>query len=74
MPNTARIRVERVPADELSDHQIQRLIEFGKREAELIDEMEAATRAGDRNLVWQLAEELVHFQDEAQQVAKPGNK
>jgi hypothetical protein len=74
MPNTPRIRVERVPADDLSAHQIERLMAFGKREADLIDEMETAARAGDRDLVWQLAEALVRCQDEAHHVAEAENK
>jgi hypothetical protein len=72
MPTKPRIRVERIPAAELSDYQMEQLMAFGKREADLIDEMEVATRNGDRNLVWQLAEAFVRLQDEAQQVA--GNK
>jgi hypothetical protein len=71
MPNTSRIPVERVPADELSDSQIERLMEIGSAEADLIDEMESAVRAGDRDLVWQLAATLVRHQDEARKV---GNK
>jgi hypothetical protein len=68
------IRVERVPAEELSDHQLERLMAFGRREADLIDEMEAAARVGDRDSVWRLAEALVRFQDEAKQVTEGGNK
>jgi hypothetical protein len=67
MPNNARIRLERIPAGELSDDEIQRLMAFGRREAELLDEMEAAARAGDRNQVWRIAEELVRIQDAAKQ-------
>jgi hypothetical protein len=73
MPTNPRIRLARIPAEELSDHQIEALMAFGKREAALIDEMEAAARAGDRDLVWQLAEALVRCQDEAQQVVGAGN-
>ena len=73
MPST-RIRAVQRAAAELSDDQIERLVNFGKREADLIDEMEAAARVGDRNLVWQLAEALVRCQDEAKQVAEAGNK
>ena len=69
-----RIRMERIPADELTEHQIEQLVHFGRREAGLVDEMEAAARLGDRNLVWQLAEALVRCQDEAKQVAEAGNK
>jgi hypothetical protein len=64
-----RIRVERIPADELAEHQIETLMSFGRREADLIDQMEAAARVGDRNLVWQLAEALVRCQDEARRIA-----
>jgi hypothetical protein len=74
MPNTPRIRVERIPAEELSDHQIEQLMAFGKRENDLIDEMEAATRAGDRARVWQLAEALVRLQDQVAQLSEAGNK
>jgi hypothetical protein len=72
--NYARIRAVRIPVAELTNHQIEVLMTFGRREAELIDQMEAATRAGDRALVWQLAEALVRYQDEAQQVAAAGSE
>lgn len=74
MQQTPRLRVVRRPAEELSDEQIARLLDFGRREADLITEMEAAARAGDRNLVWELAEALVRCQDEARQVTEAGNK
>jgi hypothetical protein len=64
---SAHIRVERIPAGELSDDAIDRLVSFGRREAQLLDEMEAAARAGDRDLAWQLAQTLVRLQDEAKQ-------
>lgn len=73
MPN-ARIRVVRRAVEELSDVQIEQLMNFGKREADLIDEMEAAARVGDKNLLWQLAEALVRCEDEARQIAEAGNK
>ena len=62
------VRVQRRPVDELSDAQIETLISFGRREAEVIDEMVAAVRVGDRNLVWQLAEALLRLEDEALKV------
>jgi hypothetical protein len=65
MPNKPRIRAERVPADELTDAQIERLMEFGKREAGLLDEMEAAARVGDRDLVWRIAQALCQMDEEA---------
>ena len=63
-----RIRVKRIPAEDLSDHQIERLMEFGRREADLIEQMEEAARTGDRGKLWRLAEELVRLQDQAGQV------
>jgi hypothetical protein len=64
------LRVVRREAAELSDREIERLMDFGKREAELIGDMEQAVRAGDRNLVWQIAEALVRSQDAARQVTE----
>jgi hypothetical protein len=72
--NTPRLRVVRRAVEELSDGQIERLIDFGRREADLIAQMEEATRNGNRSLVWQLAEALVRFQDEAKQVTEAGKK
>jgi hypothetical protein len=37
---------------------------FGKREAELIDEMVAAARIGDRTSVWRIVEALVAIEDQ----------
>jgi hypothetical protein len=71
MANTSRIRVVRRPADELSDAQIARLVEFGQREAALIDELQAAVRTGDRTLTWQLAEALCRLEDEVKQEPLP---
>ena len=70
MRQTPHLRVVRRAADELSDQQIEQLMSFGKREALLLDEMEAAVRTGDRALVWQLATSLVRCQDEARQMGK----
>jgi hypothetical protein len=53
------IRLQRRPAEELTPSQIEILMEFGRREADLIDELEVAARAGDRERVWVLAQELV---------------
>ena len=50
--------------EELSDNEIEQLMNFGRREADLIDEMTAAVRAGDRNLVWQLARALSDLEDQ----------
>jgi hypothetical protein len=57
--------------EELSDIQVERLMSFGRDEADLIDQMEAATRAGDRDLVWQLAQALCRIQDDVRQEPPP---
>jgi hypothetical protein len=59
--------VVRRAVEELSDAQIERLMDFGRREARLIDELEIATRAGNRERAWELAQELCRIQDEAKQ-------
>jgi hypothetical protein len=59
------LRVVRRAIEELSEAQIEQLMNFGKREADLIDEMVAAARAGDRNLVWQIAQAMVEIEDQA---------
>jgi hypothetical protein len=41
-----------------SDHEIHLLVEQGKREAELFDELDGAVAAGDHELVWQIAKAL----------------
>lgn len=66
-----RIRVMPRAADELTDSQIETLMNFGKREAELIDELEAATRNGDRDLAWQIAQALCRIEDEARKRPEP---
>jgi hypothetical protein len=68
------IRVERRPPEDFSDHQIETLMNFGKREADLINEMDAAVQVGDRNLVWQLAVTLTQLHDERAQVTKAGTE
>jgi hypothetical protein len=68
MQQAPRLRVVRCPVDELSDQQIEQLMSFGRREAELLDRMEAATRAGDRDAVWQIAQALCVCQDEVRQM------
>jgi hypothetical protein len=62
--STNRIRVDRRPVGELTDAQIERLMDLGRREAALIDEMEGAIQAGDRDLVWQIAIRLCRLGDE----------
>jgi hypothetical protein len=64
MAQSPNLRVKRIPADELSDQQIERLMTFGQQEAALIEELEQATRSGDRDLVWQIAQALCGIQDQ----------
>jgi hypothetical protein len=54
-----RIHVEFTPASELTLDQIERLIGYGKTEADLLDQLEEATRAGDRDLAWQISVALL---------------
>jgi hypothetical protein len=54
-----KVRAEFKSVAEMTDHEIERIIEFGRREAELIDRLEIATRAGDRELAWELSKELL---------------
>jgi hypothetical protein len=65
--NESRLHAVRREPDELSVEQIDRLIAFGRREAELIDEMTAASRAGDEPRVLEIVGELVRIEDEAAQ-------
>jgi hypothetical protein len=71
MPNP-RIHAVRCDTAELSIEQIERLMTFGMLEAEIIDRIETATRAGDREAVWQLAEELTRIEDEVHQPPSRG--
>ena len=66
----AKLHVVRRAIGELSDNEIERLMDFGKREADLIDEMTAAARAGDQNLVWQLARSLCEIEDRVEEPAE----
>jgi hypothetical protein len=47
--------IHRRRAEEMSERQIQALIDLGKNEAELIDQLEAAVNAGDKVKVWEIA-------------------
>jgi hypothetical protein len=64
MAQPPRLHVVRKAVEELSDAQIERLMDFGRREAALIDQIVAAERAGDRNLVGQRVRALVDIQDQ----------
>jgi hypothetical protein len=71
MPRTNSIRAIRREAEELSDGAIERLVNFGRREAAVLDEMEAAARTGNRERTWELAQELCRLQDEAHRDLPP---
>jgi hypothetical protein len=63
--STPDIAVEFQP---LTESQIELLTRLGKREAELIDQLEAAVRSGDRDLCWQIAQALCGVEDQARKV------
>ena len=65
-----RIRAIPRPVEELSVQQIEQIVAFGKRTASLIDGMEAAARAGDRERVWELVTDLVRYRDEIHKAAE----
>jgi hypothetical protein len=54
----------------MTDHQIEQVMDFGRREAELIDRLEAATRAGNRELAWDLSQELCRIGDSVHAVSR----
>jgi hypothetical protein len=62
---TGRLRIVRKAVEDFSDTEIEKLMDFGRREADLLEEMEAAVRTGDRELVWQLAKALVEIEDQS---------
>lgn len=47
----------------LSDAEMRELLADGDRTAEIIDKLIAAARKGERETVWQLAQELVEADD-----------
>jgi hypothetical protein len=51
----------------MTESQIETLMNFGRQEALLLDELEAATRAGDRDEAWRLLQEFCRIEDEAKQ-------
>jgi hypothetical protein len=68
MPKAARpahIRALPRSVGDLTDSQIETFIRFGREEAQLIDELEAAVRTGDRDAAWRIAQALCRIEDEA---------
>jgi len=58
-----RLRVERRSVHDLTDTQIETFAAFGRRRAELVDQIEQATRAGDDARVLELARLMTAEQD-----------
>lgn len=65
-----RIRATVRAPDQMTESQIESLLALGRREAAIIDELEAAVRAGDKDLAWRLAVTLVELQDQARGAGK----
>jgi hypothetical protein len=53
------IAVEFRPVEDLTDAQIETLINFGRREAELLDQLEEVVASNDRERAWQICIALV---------------
>jgi hypothetical protein len=67
MPRPARvprIRAEVRDPAEMTESQLEVLMDLGRAEAELLDRLEAATRAGDRDAVWKIALEYCAIEDQ----------
>jgi hypothetical protein len=58
------VRAEARPPEEMSESQIETLLNFGKRESALMDRLEVAARAGDKDEVWKIAQEYCRVEDE----------
>jgi hypothetical protein len=63
-----KLSVERRSIEELSERQIAELMAFGVEEATIIDEIENATRTGNRERAWELCQRLCDVEDEAQRM------
>jgi hypothetical protein len=57
--------VHRRPPEELTDRQINLLLAFGRQRAAIVQKLQDAARAGDREAVWQYAIALTHCEDES---------
>jgi hypothetical protein len=74
MPRPARpahIRALPRSINELTDSQIETLINFGREEAQLLDELEAAVKNEDRALVWQIAQAICGIEDRVREKGRP---
>jgi hypothetical protein len=67
MPRPARVprlHAEVRPVEEMTELQIEALMNLGRAEAELMNRLEAAARAGDKNEVWKIAQEYCAIEDQ----------
>jgi hypothetical protein len=67
----ANIRAVRRDPAEFTDRQIEQLIAFGRREAELIRQLARAYRNGDKEAAWQLAGEAAELEVEVDRDVPP---
>jgi hypothetical protein len=67
---SGRIHLTRRGVEDLSDDEINRLASFGRQEAELISGLIAATRAGDRELVWTMMQQFCEIEDAIEEMAE----
>jgi len=64
------VRVERRTVHDLTDTQIETLVSIGTHQGELVEQLQAAVREGDRETAWRISEELVKTEDEARRVTR----
>jgi hypothetical protein len=64
----AALCVHRRPAGELSGRQIDLLLAFGRQQAYIVDQLEAAARREDWEAVKEFAKALIHAADAAKDV------
>jgi len=67
----AHIRACPRSVEEMTDAQIETLINFGRCEAELIDELEEATRHGDRDRAWAICQRICQIEDRVREKGRP---
>jgi hypothetical protein len=70
MPRKPRIHLVPRDAPELTETQIESLMDIGRREDETINAITDAVRAGSRERVWALAEALATLEDRLEDEAR----
>jgi hypothetical protein len=63
-----RIRAEVRDPAEMTESQVGMLLNLGREEAALLDRLEAATRAGNKDEVWKIAQEYCGIEDKITEV------